>query len=292
MLTTRTNAVIGWLIFTTLIFSLIYFITSMISPPQSIDSAIKSGKIEVNVHSNEERSYRKVFVTVKNLSSSSQRILVPAGTLYTPDEDDEQELIQLNDEILVLKGKEENTFEIKTYCTEASDRSPDGTFKLGENKNEQLSKLIEYVKKNPEINDGIQDAVWAISDNSSVSNVPGGSESQDGFREFLAGLTGQENTWYSSPQQYNVDPYGNINRETVHITGDLAFTADRAMSVHEEIQNESGETLIKSDRHFQLRGGDVHYQFSIRVKGWEKGTYFVKVINDRDEEVVTREFEV
>lgn len=292
MLTTRTNTVLGWTFVTALFLVLVYLFASAITPPQSLEAAIKSGKVDVTVHSNEERSYRKVFITVKNLSASPQRVLVPAGTLYTPDEDDEQELIQLNDEILVLKGREENTFEIKTYCTEASDRCPDGTFKLGKNSNDKLVKLIDYIHKNPLVEDGIQDAVWAISDNESVSNVPGGSEPQNEFREFLAGLTGQENTWYSSPQQYDVDPYGNINRETVHITGDLAFTADKAMRVHEEIQNAEGETLISSDRHFQLRGGNVRYQFSIHVKGWEKGTYFVKVINDQNEEIVTREFQV
>lgn len=278
--------------FITLLLSLIFYVTSMITPPQTLEEAMKSGKINVNVHSNDSRSYSKVFITVKNLSSGTQRLLVPAGTLYTPDEEDEQELIQLNDEILVLNSKEENTFEIKTYCTESYDRSPDGNFTMGKNKNEKLGELISYVKKNPELNDGLQDAVWAISDNESISNVPGGSDTQDNFRAFLSDVTGQENTWYSSPQNYDVDPYGIINRETVHITGDLAFNAPRAMRVHEEIQNGEGETLIKSDRSFQLRGGNVRYQFSIRVKGWEKGTYFVKVLNDQNEEVVVREFKV
>lgn len=292
MFTTRTIAVVGWVTFATTLFSLIYLITSAITPPQSLEEAIKAGKVDVNVHSNDSRSYSNVYITVKNLSSNSQRILVPAGTLYTPDEDDEQELIQLNDEILVIKPKEENTFEIKTYCTEAHDRSPDGSFSLNVNKNEKFKTLISYVQNNPGITAGLQDAVWAISDNENINNVPGGSETQNSFREFLSGVTGQENSWYSSPQQYDVDPYGNINRETVNITGDLEFTASRAMRVHEEIQDGNGETLIKSDRSFQLRGGNVKYQFAIRVKGWEKGTYFVKVLNEESEELVVREFQV
>lgn len=292
MFTTRTKTTISWVIVFVLSLGAYYMITSAIKPPQTINEAVKAGLIKVDINSNDERSYSKVYLTVRNLSSTQQRILIPAGTLYEPDEDDEQELIQLNDEILVVNGRSENSIEINTFCTEASDRSPDGTFSLKANKNEKLQKLISYMGENPGSKDGLQDAVWAISDNHSVNNIPGGNEQQDALREFVATLTGQENSWYSSPQQYNVDRYGNINRETVHVTGELAFTADRAMSVHEEIQNGDGETMIKSDRHFQLRGGNVRYTFSIRVKGWEKGTYFVKVINDRNEQMVVKEFEV
>jgi len=64
------------------------------------------------------------------------------------------------------------------------------------------------------------------------------------------------------------------------------------MRVHEEIQNASGHTIIKSEHHMQLRGGNVTYQFNIRVRGWQKGIYYVKVINDDSQTLVTKEFRV
>ncbi len=122
--------------------------------------------------------------------------------------------------------------------------------------------------------------------------MPNNSHEDRAFRSHVADLSGQENTWYTSPSRNSIDPLGNINRETVQISGELSFEAGKAMRVHEEIQNGSGQTIIKSERHMQLKGGNVTYQFNIRVRGWQKGVYYVKVINDSRETLVTKEFRV
>lgn len=292
MNTSKPKTIFRWVLLPVPFLAFFLLLNSFIAPPATMSEAIKKGLVSANVDSNGKTSYSEVHLTVKNRTKSDQRILIPAGTTYIPDDPNEQELIQLEDEILTLRGLEEKELIIKTYCTELSDRCPNGAFELGQNSNKELSELITYIKKNPADKIAFQDAVWAITDKESISTMPNNSHEDRAFRSHVADLSGQENTWYTSPSRNSIDPLGNINRETVQISGELSFEAGKAMRVHEEIQNGSGQTIIKSEHHMQLRGGNVTYQFNIRVRGWQKGVYYVKVINDSRETLVTKEFRV
>ena len=292
MRTSKPTIIFRWVLLPVPFLVFILLLNSFIAPPPTMSEAIKKGLVSTTVDSNGKTSYSEVHMTVKNKTKSDQRILIPAGTTYLPDDPNEQELIQLEDEILVLRGLEEKELTIKTYCTELSDRCPNGEFALSKNSNEELDELIAYIKKNPADKIAFQDAVWAITDKESVSTMPNNSHEDRAFRSHVADLSGQENTWYTSPSRNSIDPLGHINRETVQISGELSFDAGKAMRVHEEIQNASGHTIIKSEHHMQLRGGNVTYQFNIRVRGWQKGVYYVKVINDARETLVKKEFRV
>jgi hypothetical protein len=292
MQTSKLKTISRWVLIPMPFLGFFFLLNSFIAPPPTMSEAIKKGLISTAIDSNGKTSYREIHMTVKNQTKSDQRILIPAGTTYLPNDPNEQELIQLEDEILTLRGLEEKELIIKTYCTELSDRCPDGVFKLGQNNNEELSELITFIKNNPTDEIAFQDAVWAITDKEDISTMPNDSHEDRTFRSHVANLSGQENTWYTSPSRNSIDPLGNINRETVQISGELSFEAGRPMRVHEEIQNAFGNTIIKSENHMQLRGGNVTYQFNIRVRGWQKGVYYVKVLNDSREALITKAFRV
>lgn len=292
MLTTRSITLLKWVGLLVTGYSIYAFGISISKDPMTLQEAIKNGLVNAEFSSKDKMSYRSVFADISNHTGRSLSLIIPAGTMYEPDEDDEQTLLQLEDQLVTINGKEEKTFEIKTYCTEASDRCPSGTFTLNTNNDEQFVKLITYISTKPTDKEDLQEAVWAISDRHPVSNISNTDDKSKELRQFTAQLTNQEDNWYQSPQQYRVDERGNINRETVHISGELAFSPDRTMTVHEEIQDSTGKMIIRSDRHFQLRAGNVTYTFNIRVKGWTKGTYYVKVLNAENEVLVTKEFQV
>jgi len=99
----------------------------------------------------------------------------------------------------------------------------------------------------------------------------------------MASLTGQKNTWFSSPQNRSVDAGGNIVQETVVIKGQLKFDCKKNAQVHQDIYKENGESVYISKRSMTAQTGKVTYKFTMRVKGWDEGKYYIRIHDGTDE---------
>lgn len=242
--------------------------------------AIAQKIISVNPISNGKYSGKSVQLKIENKTARKMVVKIPALTTYLPENEDEQTLIQVEDMIVEIDANESNQVLVPAFCSELSDRSPqkERQFAIAKSKNEKFRKLSNYISNNPVSKYNYQEAVWAISDNQSINNMTVDTPEDKSFRKFMSGLTSQKESWYSSPQETTVDPYGNINRETVRISGGLKFDSDGATIVYQAICDSTGKELFKGPERHIRKVKDVEMTFSIKVKGWEKGNYEVRVM--------------
>jgi hypothetical protein len=267
-----------------LLFALSYFALSFIVKlePSKVDlnQAIKSKQITAEIVSNGKYSGKSVELSLTNTTTKVITISIPAGSAYLPADDGEQTLIQLEEDMIVLQPGATQRKTIAAFCSEASDSAPSesGTFGLSSTKNEKLKQMIAYMKDKNIDKKSYQDAVWAVTDGRSISNIQADDKVTKDFRLYVAKLLGKEDTWYTSPQQYSVDPRGNINSETVVISGELKFASDGLSPVHEEIYDKDGNKLYSTNASTPRKSQNVTMNFTVRVKGWEVGTYTVKVM--------------
>lgn len=268
-----------------LIFVLVTSHAQQENDPIDLTAALKAGTVSVKAVSNGKYSGNAVVFNLTNLTGKTQSVLIPAGTLYHPSDEEEQTLIQLEDQLIVLQGKETKRQLIAGFCSESSDRCPseEKAFKLGKTSDAKLTKLIAYLKTNKTDKATYQEAVWAITDAHSISSIYSDKTDVRDFRTFMAGLTGQKDTWFSSPQEYSLDSRGNINRETVRISGELTFDSDGESPIHQELCDAEGKVLFTSNSSTPRKSKDVKMSFSIRVQGWEKGNYYVKIMDGTKE---------
>lgn len=222
-------------------------------------------------------------VNMQNLKDEEVRIVIPAGTLFKPADDGAQNILVPQEQFVILKPGESKTTFIKGFCCEASDRSPakDMSFTLTASKDPKMAKLFTFLKGKQYPDDVLQNAIWCVSDNHQVSDiyVPK-MEMVKPLRDELCTITGQKDTWYSTPTSHNVDAQGNISHQTTSVTGMIKFKALKNATIHNEIYDASGKLLMKNPNSFNIKPGSVEYDFEIRVSGWEKGTYVVKVFED------------
>lgn len=268
-----------------LIFVLITSYANTENNPVDLQSAVKAGTVTVKAVSNGKYSGNSIVLNLTSLTGKSQNIRIPAGTLYYPSDDEEQTLIQLEDQLIVLGGKETKRQLIAGFCSESSDRCPseEKVFTLGQSSDPKLGKLVDYLKTKKVDKSTYQEAVWAITDGHSISSIYSDKTDIRDFRTFMADLTGQKDTWFSSPQEYTLDNRRNINRETVRITGQLTFDSDGNSPIHQELCDAEGNILFTSSSSTPRKSKDVKMSFSVRVHGWEKGNYFVKIMNGTTE---------
>lgn len=125
-----------------------------------------------------------------------------------------------------------------------------------------------------------QNIIWTVSDSHSVSNIPKTDAVTQNLRSFLAKLTNQEDIWYNSSQVRRVDAKGNIITETVNVGGNFTYSCPANTIVHQEIHKGSGGVIFKDQNRRTLADGVTAGSFHLNVKGWEKGKYILKIMNN------------
>lgn len=251
----------------------------------TLNEAIASGTITVDVSSVGKYSGKSVKLVATNTTRKSLKITIPAGTAYVPGDDEEQTLIQLEEEFFVLAPNNSKTHMIAAFCTEASDKSPasGGKFKISTSANKKLNEAIAYMANKQIDKKSFQDAVWAITDNHSVSNIQASNPQTQEFRKYLATLTGQKDTWYTSPQHHTLNEERRIVSQTVVVHGQVQFPSDGTSIIRQEVIDKDGEVRFALPPATPRKSQKVTMDFSVRVRGWEPGEYTLRIMKDNEE---------
>ena len=256
--------------------------------------ACKLRKIKSIQKSNGMHSGKSVILDLQNLTSSTLTLKIPAGTIFEPSNEGEQTLLTVKDQIVSVLPKIKTNVTIDAYCCQAHDASPRETSSFSVNKttNPKLQKLVDFIKQKKIDVGYFQNMVWTASDNHSVAAIPNVSPVDKDIRKFLCELTNQKETWYASSQTESLDQNGYIVRNTTEVGGNYRYSCLKNTYVHEEIHKETGGVIMRSQKRRTLWDGPVESTFHIRVKGWIKGKYFLKVMDDKNQVLTSYEFEV
>lgn len=260
----------------------------------SIEEALQRKLITASFISTGSYQGSSIDAKLKSNSSALLKVKIPAGTYFKAQTGEEQDLVTVQDVMVQVAPQKTLTKNIDGFCCIASNRCPikDNKFSIVPNKIQKFDQLTSFMKGKNYEKGTIQDAVWVMSDQKSISNISSEDKvASKALREHLSSITGQKNEWYEAPQNRVVDPYGNINPQTVAIKGMIEFDNKTNASVHQEVQDKDGNVLMKTDRKFPLQKGEVKYYFSLSVTGWQKGKYSVKLMNGSNV-LVVNEFEV
>ena len=156
-----------------------------------------------------------------------------------------------------------------------------------------MIKLTDYVRTHPVSQDCLQDAIWSVLDGSPLSNIVTETPEDIAFRKYLSTLTGQENPWYTSPQNREVLNDGSIVSNTVKINGEMRIDVPTNCQIYQEIRDKNGSSKMKSSRLLSMPKGDnIRFTFRIEVTGWQKGEYDVFLMTSEQVELAHYSFSV
>ncbi|MES2590046.1 MAG: hypothetical protein V4622_13790 [Bacteroidota bacterium] len=250
----------------------------------TLKKAIKDKLVTASFVANGSYSGKSLSCNIQNLTGKSYRIQIPEGSYFKAPSADEQDLIVPQEAFFALNTKEKKSVLLNGFCCNLSNHAPksDGKFALIPSKApKQMPKLLAFLKGKKYEDHTLQDAIWALTNDSEVSNVDGKDEKAvEALRKELFLLTAQKVTWYKSPQQTTVNEDRTINRETASISGELSYLTKKGAKIHTEVHSPEGEVKIKTEDRVSQLSGDLSFHFKVEVKGWKKGKYQVKVIED------------
>ena len=245
-----------------------------------LNAAIAAGDVTAEVSSNGKYSGRSVNLKLTNTTSKKLTIRVPAGTAYAPANDDEQTLFQMEDEFIVLEPKATKFHMIAAFCSESSDGVPTegSNFKITTPKNKKLDELAAYVKGKNIPKTSYQEAVWAVSDNYPVSTIEANTPESKAFRQYVADLTGQTNTWYTATQNYSVNAQRRIVPLPTIVKGQVEFPSDGVSVIKQEVVDKDGVVRFEMPPATPKKSAKCTMDFSVKVVGWEKGDYTLRIV--------------
>jgi hypothetical protein len=187
--------------------------------------------------------------------------------------------------LISLRGSETKTILVSAFCTELNDKCPsrNTTFSLKQNTNTDLDELLKHLKTLGKLEDDlIQQAVWCVTDGNSISNIYDSNLSNGAsknLRTFLSKLTKQEDTWYTTRRDIQLDSERRIINTPTEVKGKLTMNNPKPMEVFGEVKDAEGNVKWGFKKRIPFPAGQMTFDFRITVSGWEKGEYSVNYIS-------------
>jgi len=108
-----------------LLFPLIVFYLSITANGIKLNEAIQTKKINCVIHGNSSSTHylEPIVVELTNNSTETVTINIDNGDLFVPIDSNKQNIVVTENEMLVLKPKQKQSFKIKGMCIESGDGS-------------------------------------------------------------------------------------------------------------------------------------------------------------------------
>jgi len=282
--------------FTYLILPFLTLFTINNAQPLDIHEAVSQNKIKVEVLSKGGHSGDCMQIKIIPLGKLKTEISIPPGTHFIAENDPDQNIFVVNEQVLAFNGNTEQSYSVEGFCSQANDYSPetDSHFKMEMTKNKNLQSLADYMDKYHFSSEVKQASVWAVADGESVSSIYDYHNEKDTktLRTFVCKMMNIEDQWYNTTEEVVINDDRSVSRNTQQIAGDVSCTIDKPVYLKCELHGaDQGKMydILKSRK--LTTKGEFTFYFDVKVKGWKKGKYSIKVFMD-DKEVHVQDFEV
>lgn len=273
-----------------IVISLAFLSESIPAKSISIDKALADKLVKADVTC---KGGLRLNYCLKNLSSESLELVMPAGWRMNSVKDEYQDILVAHEQTLALKPHEQKAFEIKGYCCEASHSGPvkDLKYESGSLASPHLVLLAKYLNAQPMDENTEQYAVWAVSDNKPTAHINGANDSLAGLlRNFVSTLKGEPIPWYTLSKRVRVNNYGTINEQPLNLQATLSFQAGQTCYTYLYILDEKGNKtgLITGQ---WVQAGSNTQTVSVDLRSFKKGKYRMVLAGEKTE-FINKEFEI
>jgi len=261
----------------------------------NLEDAIKKGLVKINVKGLGGHSGNCLEAKIRNISSKNISLIIKPGTLFKPNDTSMQDIVVVRGLLFALEKNNVKTQKLMGFCCKSSNRCPSVgmDFKLVKVSNAKLIEMATYLSKAKCNENAMQSAIWSISNGHSVSEIyDDDAQKVKALRAEVCRLTGQKDNWYSTNTNRVINERGYIQSEPVLVNGLIKVNLEKPAAIFQGIYKENGDVVEAPEKLFDVPGrGELTFKFSLKVKGWEKGKYYVKV-NLSDKEILRQEFTI
>lgn len=221
-------------------------------------------------------------LTVKNTGSLNFILVMNQGVIFIPAEETAQPLLLAGEEIVPMQPLKEATINVQTFCANSSAAAPQKGLNYSYDKiaEDNLVKLLAFLKQNRMFNELGQNAVWHFTNGHSLNSVydSGNELGSKKVMDFITNLTGK-----NKPDYFVKTSSSTIAGQPVHNSKTLKIFATIEQELKEPkkltlgIYNEQGEMIqpVFENRHFGVMGHRFKVEF--KAENAPEGKYYIRL---------------
>lgn len=224
-------------------------------------------------------------LTVKNTGSLNFILVMNQGVIFTPVEESVQPLILAGEEIVPMQPLKEATVSVQTFCANSNAATPQKGMKYTYAKiaEDNLVKLLAFLKQNRMYNELGQNAVWYFTNGHNLNTVydAGNEFASKKLVDFMTNLTGEKKPEYFVQTSSNTtvgQPVYNPKTLKIFASFEEELTAPKKLTLG--IYNEQGEMVqpVFENRNFAARGHRFKVEFE--AEDVPAGKYYIRLKED------------
>ena len=257
----------------------------------------KKAKVVINGVPEDDTAFRSSYygkclrMKITNISGSNTDYSLAAGTFIYPDDSSQQRMIVTNSEAFALLPGKSKTIGIFAMCSEMNDAAPNSSslLAMGEMSGGNLLVLAQLIDKNNFISSAAQHAIWAITDNNDIASIYSENKEETNIlRNFVCKalnkpLPSDEVVIDRSPRS------STSSSQKKNYSGKLVFKNFNPQNISMTVCDSMGRKLFDFfDKEHCGVSDRISIEYNFEYYDYPKGTYFVKIIAENKEVLVSQ----
>jgi len=266
----------------------------------SIEKAIKNDIVSAKITSTGTYSGAAINIEIENLTPIDTIIRFEAGRRLICEDTSKQDILIVKQIDLILAANESKRVNIFGFCCQAHNGAPklDSKFDVGYMEDSTFIKLANFLTKYNYPTNVMQNAVWVLSDNNSLSSIPKNNSEDKKTKkkmknlfQFLAALKGIKFVypWYTL--QYKNDTSRVFSNRPNRMSAEIEYYLAHQCNVDLVIKNKQNIVVRKLFTNKPYHRGTYTYNLDINVGKLPKGKYYLRLYADNQLKM-EKEFEL
>lgn len=219
----------------------------------------------------------------RNVTDKPVQFVITNGQIFSPEEDEYQPFVIVQEEMLTLKPGEKINKELYGMCIDSKLRAPGATavYRPTAKADSALLALTRKIEKKSLFTTEAQYAVWALTSDRSLADVVGFDTAMvDELVDFLAETTGQELPPPPADDDYLRNYHHTSYRFKRTMEGEFTARSRKTRSLSIAMFNEENVVVRELYNNPELPPGSHKLTFEFDATVYDDDRYFVKVIED------------
>jgi hypothetical protein len=261
-----------------LLLTLVLFSLSSFAPPEGktyyLDQAIAQNIVSAQFLGNSKSVHyeQPVKAQLINRTRTPVEIRIPAGTIFTANTDNQQNIVVTKNKIIRLLSGAAATVALSGNCIEATDHggNDQSRYTLKGKASSVLQKLVNYLKANKISASLGQKAIWCVTNDYSLADIyDKDKEAATKLRKFTATLL---NKPLPKPEVFNEYRYNYTAKPQISVMGTFNIRFSKDCKLNIAMFDTAGRMVRELFRYDLLKAGPhrLKYEFDNSVYTDEK----------------------
>lgn len=260
-----------------LLLSAVFYSTTPLLFAINIEKAIAQKLIQISDNQSNVSIDNDFSLTVKNISGKPQKIVIPIGTFFMPEDSSYQPRYTISPSEGLLSIGEVRTFNLSTVCANAPKYAPTNNTKyaLVRPTNQKIEALSQFLntQTSPFEKYDIQNAVWSITNNHRIEGIQ-----NEALKTTLSKITGQQIQPYKFTYQHeNIPGQVAYSNKALKVEGLFRYGTDKDIAANFGLYDQDGKLVKMLSSNMIHKRGQHSFRFNFTFTNVKSGTYYIRL---------------